>query len=136
MLASLRGSLLLALGLCVALTAACGRKSSRGEGDDDDDAVGGDGDADADVDGDSDGDADSDADVDGDTDGDGDVDGDADVDPGDCASECMSEPNAVCCGECGCGGGQVPCRPVCPTNYTWDCELLCCFDYENFVCAP
>jgi hypothetical protein len=110
---------------------ACGR--DRGSGDDDDDDVAdGDADVDADADGDADADADADADSDGDGDGDADTDADADGDPGECDSTCMANPRAQCCTTCGCNLDD--CVPFCPGTFVWDCELMCCFDYELFVC--
>ena len=49
-----------------------------------------------------------------------------------CGTECMSQPGAVCCMECGCQG-EILCYPECG-DYTWDCEMGCCYDYENYVC--
>jgi len=52
-----------------------------------------------------------------------------------CEQSCLSQPGAICCTTCGCGGSGS-CTPVCNDPYVWDCELECCFDYEALTCAP
>lgn len=60
-------------------------------------------------------------------------DAEPDVGPtGDCDPSCMASPDAVCCTSCGCGPSD--CLPVCSGNYTWDCEVQCCFDYDLLQC--
>jgi hypothetical protein len=51
-----------------------------------------------------------------------------------CEPACMAMPGAVCCQDCACGGATVRCTPRCPTPYRWDCEIMCCFDYDTFEC--
>lgn len=51
---------------------------------------------------------------------------------GQCDPTCMAQSGAVCCRECGCSG-TVRCYPDCG-DYTWDCEIGCCYDYQNHQC--
>lgn len=56
-------------------------------------------------------------------------------DDGPCSAECMGQSGAVCCTTCGCQG-EVRCEPVCEGVYVWDCEVQCCFDYDQGECSP
>jgi len=46
-----------------------------------------------------------------------------------CADECLRQPDAFCCLECGCQ--QQGCNPVCSDGFFWDCEQQCCFSSDS-----
>lgn len=52
---------------------------------------------------------------------------------GQCDPTCMAQAGAVCCRECGCTG-TVRCYPECG-DFTWDCEMGCCYDYQTHQCV-
>ncbi|MCB9506533.1 MAG: hypothetical protein H6697_02570 [Myxococcales bacterium] len=55
-----------------------------------------------------------------------------DVPPvGECDPACMEASGATCCTECGC-----TCHPTCTAGYEWDCEVMCCFNYDLLECEP
>ena len=60
------------------------------------------------------------------------------VESGECSASCMAQSGAQCCTTCG-GCNEVEadlrCEPTCAEGFQWDCEVQCCFDYENTVCA-
>ena len=50
-----------------------------------------------------------------------------------CDTECLNQSGAMCCTMCGCEA-EIRCDPVCNEPYRWDCEVGCCFNYDDFTC--
>ena len=57
-----------------------------------------------------------------------------DTTSGECDPSCMSQSLAECCTGCGCDA-EIPCYPICGSGFLWDCEIQCCYSYDNHCCV-